>query len=116
MPKSAQKRSCAVSKAANSDGRVANSDHDYEDGMIHDLANEEEFPPLPLTPSKPPIAKKLTLSQFSEDNLKSDEIVAKLAHLINTRSDALEEMVKATRGEIKDLKEKLGSVERCVSE
>ncbi|XP_016343616.1 uncharacterized protein LOC107689943 [Sinocyclocheilus anshuiensis] len=82
--------------------------------MIHDLENEEEFPPLPLTPSKPPIAKKPTLSQFSADNLRSDEIVAKLAHLINTRSDALEEMVKATRGEIKDLKEKLGFIERRV--
>lgn len=42
------------------------------------------------------------LSQFSAYNLKSDEIVAKLAHLINTRSDALEQMVKGTQGEIKD--------------
>lgn len=56
---------------------------------------EEEFPSLPLTPSKPPIA------QFSSDNLKSDEIVDKLAQLIKTRSDALEEIVSR---EIKYLK------------
>lgn len=83
--------------------------------MIHDLGNEEEFPSLPIvptTPSKPPLAKKTTLFQTSID--KSDEIVTKLANLINTRSDALEEMVNATRAEIKALKEKMGCIERRV--
>jgi len=113
MPKSAQKRPNALSKAANIDDDEVITDHDYKDGMIHDLNNKDEFPPLAITPSKPPLAKKPTLSQTGPD-LKSDEIVAKLANLINTRSDALEEMVKATRTEIKDLKEKMCSIERRV--
>lgn len=71
--------------------------------MIHDLEKKEEFPRLPLTPSKPSMTKKPALSQFSADNLKTD--VTKLAHLINTR---------AAQGKIKDLKEKLGSIERHV--
>lgn len=115
MPKSAQKRPIASSKTANSYSILADTGHDYEDGMLHNLGSEEEFPSLPIvltTPSKPPIAKKPSLSQNSMD--KSDEIVTKLANLINTRSDALEEMVNATRAEIKALKEKMGCIERRV--
>ncbi|GAA6091646.1 uncharacterized protein LOC107689943 [Tachysurus ichikawai] len=32
---------------------MANTDHDYDDGVANYMENEEEFPPLPITPSKP---------------------------------------------------------------
>lgn len=110
MPKSAQKRPKDYSKETSSDS-MASGDHDYVKGMENYLENEEEFPALPVTPSKPPVAKKPTLLHGSANCLNSDEIVNKLASLINTRCDALEEMVKLTSSEIKDLKEKIGGME-----
>lgn len=109
MPKSAQKRQNDHSKETSSDS-MASGDHDYVKGMENYLENEE-FPALPVTPSKPPVAKKPTLLHGSTNSLNSDEIVNKLASLINTRCDALEEMVKLTSSEIKDLKEKIGGME-----
>lgn len=113
MPKSAQKRSNVQSKGASNDNIMANTDHDYDDGMADYLGNEEEFPPLPITPSKPPVAKKPSLSN-SKNSWNSDEIVNRLANLINTRCDALEEMAKSTCAEIKDLKEKMGGMEKRI--
>ncbi|GAA6075854.1 uncharacterized [Tachysurus ichikawai] len=54
MPKSAQKRPNAQSNEASNDSTMANTDHNYEDGGANYMENEEEFPPLSLTPSKPP--------------------------------------------------------------
>lgn len=70
--------------------------------MIYYFENEEEFPSLPVTLSKPPIVKKPMHSQFNSDNFKFHEIVDKLAQLIYTRFNALEEMVKASCGEISE--------------
>ena len=64
MPKSAQKRQNAQSNEASNDSTMANTDHDYEDGGANYMENEEEFPPLPLTPSKPPVAKKNNIFQL----------------------------------------------------
>ena len=112
MPKSAQKRQNAAS--ANNDSMLVSNDRDYEDGMLQELDNVDEYPLLPITPSKPLLAKKPTLTKTNTDSLKSDEIVNKLASLINTRCDALEGIAEATRAEIKALKEKMGCIEKRV--
>lgn len=93
----------------------AASDHDYDNGMDCYLQShyEEEFPPLPITPSKPPLSKKPTLIQpRKEYALGSDEAVRSLADLINRRSDTLEKMMESVRGEIKALDEKVAHIEK----
>lgn len=91
MPKSGQKRQSEPSKVGNVSSFA--SDHNYDTGINCNLQEgyEEEFPPLPLTPSKPPIAKKPTISSVHTDS----DAVRTLANLINTRSDAIEKMVEA---------------------
>ncbi|KAK7895939.1 hypothetical protein WMY93_021264 [Mugilogobius chulae] len=81
------------------------SDHDYNNGMecTVQLANEDDFPSLPLTPSKPPLAKKLATTRVhsTSNTFVTDDTVQKLADLINSRSDALESMIGAIRTDMK---------------
>ncbi len=76
------------------------SDHDYSsNGMDCNLQTifEEEFPPLPVTPSRPPVPKKPSLITNEDDDDGSDDAVRSLADLINNRSDTLEEMLESVR-------------------
>lgn len=92
------------------------SDHDYDNGMECSVLHEEEFPPLPVTPSKPPLAKKPAPGRFrSADNIfASDNTAQKLADLINSRSDALEKMIGDIRTDMKAVKEKVAYIEQRV--
>ncbi|KAE8281759.1 hypothetical protein D5F01_LYC19142 [Larimichthys crocea] len=75
--------------------------------------DEEEFPPLPVTPSKPPLPKKPNIIQLHKEYaLTSDDAFRSLADLINSRSDTLEKMMESVRGEIKALDDKVVHVER----
>ncbi|KAJ7998303.1 hypothetical protein DPEC_G00221300 [Dallia pectoralis] len=107
MPKSVQKRQSASSlDTCCTPAAVHASDHVYADGI-----SEEDFPSLPVTPSKPPIAKKPTISHVgSASALNSDDAVRTLVNLINSRSDKIEKMVDSVRGEIKVLNEKFYGV------
>lgn len=97
----------------------ANDDHNYDKGVICDLqeADEEEFPPLPMTRSKSPVPKKPPLSHSHSNNsdANNSDAIATFASLINTRSDALEKMMEATHGEIVGIREKMGKIEKRVS-
>lgn len=76
---------------------------------------EEEFTPLPVMHSKPPVAKKPTLSTSHSDgdSLKADAVNS-LINLINTRSVAIEEMVGTVRMELKDTSDKIMVIEKRV--
>ena len=79
------------------------------------VVSEEDFPPLPVTPSKPPIAKKTTISHVGLGSaLNSDDAVCTLINLINSRSDKIEKMVESDCVEIKDLNEKFITIENRV--
>lgn len=75
------------------------------------MESEEEFPPLPVTPSKPPLAKKPVLLH-TNTALKSDEAIRTLADLMNSRRDAIEKMVESVCLEIKDMNEKIVCIEK----
>ncbi|KAK7904075.1 hypothetical protein WMY93_016682 [Mugilogobius chulae] len=94
------------------------SDHDYNNGMecTVQLANEDDFPSLPLTPSKPPLAKKLATTRVhsTSNTFVTDDTVQKLADLINSRSDALESMIGAIRTDMKAISEKVTRIEQRV--
>ncbi len=76
---------------------------------------KEEFAPLPVTPSKPPLAKKPTFSQTHTDSaFRSDDAVRSLANLINSRSNTLEQMMESVRSEIKVRNEKIVHIEKRV--
>lgn len=117
MPrKSGQKRpnECESSEANTS---FLASDHDYSDnGMDCNLQTsfEEEFPPLPVTPSKPPLPKKPSFHTNKDTGFGSIDAVRSLTDLINTRSDTLEKMMESVRDEIKALNEKVVHIEKRV--
>ena len=72
--------------------------HNYAiplDNPTLSMADEVEFPSLPSTPNKPPTAQKKTTDL---------DIVATLSVLINSRSDAIEEMVRSNTLVIEGLK------------
>ena len=115
MLKPVQKRPSAPSIEAKS--CTPASDHDYGVGMECNVqvVSEEDFPPLPVTPSKPPIAKKTTISHVGLGSaLNSDDAVCTLINLINSRSDKIEKMVESVCVEIKDLNEKFITIEKRV--
>lgn len=68
---------------------TADNMHDYIGSDPSDVM-EGDFPPLPVTPSKPP-AEKQRKMDGSETIILSE--LASLTSLINSRSDALEKMV-----------------------
>lgn len=87
------------------------------------LAEEmtDEFPPLPITPTKSPAPKK-AMRSLSEPEVDSEheqtDVVAKLSALINERSDKLtlqiaciQKTVDFVYGEIKDVKTKVNNLE-----
>lgn len=91
------------------------SDHEYTNDRMdcnQQTSLEEEFPPLPITPSKPPLHKKPTFTR--EAGFGSDDAVRSLADLINNRSDTLEKMVESVRGDIKVLNAKVVYIEKRV--
>ncbi len=65
----------------------------------------DDFPPLPITPSKPPASKRVMYAHSSSEQANSSDIVASLSGLINTRSDNIENMVSANALKIEGLKE-----------
>lgn len=91
----------------------AGSDHDYV-GMDCSLQPnyEEDFPPLTITRTKPPLPKKTSIIQPRKEHVPgSDDAFRSLADLINSRSDALERMMESVRGEIKALDKKVTHIE-----
>ena len=106
MPKSDQKRPSEPSKENVS---ILANDQDYDCNL--QVEYEDEFPPLPATPSKPPIAKKPMLVH-TDSALKSDDAVRSLSNLINSRSDAIEKMVETVCNEIKHMNEKIVCIEK----
>ena len=72
--------------------------HNYAipfDNSTLSMADEVEFPSLPLTPNKPPAAPKKT---------RDSDVVATLSVLINSRSEYIEEMVRSNTLRIEGLK------------
>lgn len=112
MPKSARKSDISGEK----ENHASFSANDRViDGTMHPT-NEEEFPPLPVTPSKPPPPKKPALFKLhdTENAHIPDNAVRTLADLINSRSDALEKMVDGIRTDIKLMNEKITLMEKWV--
>lgn len=96
------------------------NDHSY-DGQDLRVDDRHEFPELPATPSKPPLAKKPAREQVRKDNVRldkviSDDSVRALAKLINSRSDALEKMLEAVHMDMQTLNEKVNSIEKRVED
>ena len=102
--------------------------HDYTSTSLPLTTAEDfmdEFPPLPVTPSKSPAPKKMMYTVGSEQTNPND-IIASLSALINTRSDNIESMVSANAlkieglkktidfvsAEIKDVKNKVSTLEK----
>ena len=54
----------------------------------------DEFPPLPVTPSKSLAQKKSMYARESTEHVNSGDIVTSLSALINTRSDSIERLEK----------------------
>jgi len=69
----------------------------------------EEFPLLPITPSKSPVSKKMMCTVGSE-HANSSDIIVSLSTLINTRSDSIESMVSANALKIEGLKKTIDFV------
>lgn len=69
----------------------------------------DEFPMLPVTPSKSPASKKIMYSVGSEQ-ANSNDIIASLSALINTRSDNIESMVSTNALKIEGLKKTIDFV------
>lgn len=115
MPKSAQKRPNEPNEGGRNSSILA-SDHSYNSGADCSLQfdSEEDFPALPVTPSKPPLAKKPFSHNRSDSTFNSDDAVRSLAELINSRSDTIEKMVESVRVEIKDMNEKIVNIEKRV--
>lgn len=118
MPKTAQKRTSDHNKLDKTCTVASEKDHDYVGAALVTLqpeADEEDFPPLPVTPSKPPVAKKPSPNvSRATGNSNPDDAIAMLANLINTRSDALETKLANMLEEIKDMNNKINSVEKRV--
>lgn len=90
-------------------------DHSYDNHVLL-LDDQQEFPELPITPSKPPLAKKPTLQHWRKDNAIPDDSVRALAKLINSRSDALEKMLEAVQVNMQTLNDKVSSMEKRVQD
>ncbi|CAL1606398.1 unnamed protein product [Knipowitschia caucasica] len=117
MPNRTERRRFPGEEGASSSA----NEHDYNNGAsgmecsIPAMADELEFPPLPVTPSKPPLAKKPSLSRFHDANDSLSNTTARmLADLINSRSDALEEMIGAIRTEMKVVNVKIAAIDTRV--
>lgn len=86
--------------------------HDYASTSLPLTTAEDfmdEFPPLPVTPSKSPASKKIMYTVWSEQ-INPNNIVASLPALINTRSDNIESMVSANALKIEGLKKTINFV------
>ncbi|KAG1931133.1 hypothetical protein F2P79_021804, partial [Pimephales promelas] len=104
--------------------------HDYTTsvGQLSLMPSEDDFPSYPATPCKPPASKKALLRDDCAGSTSNSDIVDTLSTLINARSDAIEKMVgentmkieglKMTIDfacrEIKDVKKRVESMEKCV--
>lgn len=90
--------------------------HGYaaKEGMKISVVDEDDFPSLPVTPTKPPPSKKGkpdTASNAMETNVvDAPEFVSSLAQLINTRSDKLESLIQENKTGITDLKKQIHSI------
>lgn len=69
----------------------------------------DDFPLLPITPSKSPAPKKMMHASGSEQT-DTNDIIASLSALINTRSDNIESMVSANALKIEGLKKTIDFV------
>lgn len=86
--------------------------HDYTSTLLPLATAEDfmdEFPPLPITPSKSPAPKKMLYATGSEQT-NTNDIIASLSALINTRSDNIESMVSANALKIEGLKKTIDFV------
>lgn len=98
--------------------------HDYDTHVSPPLPSVDDFPSLPVTPSKPPSSKRGKPDTFGE------EIISTLSELINTRADGMEKLINnnAMRieglkktvdfvcSEVKELKVKISNAEKCIDE
>ncbi|KAL1281525.1 hypothetical protein QQF64_000328, partial [Cirrhinus molitorella] len=91
----------------------ASSGHDYaiscmSEEEVFSIA-EEEFPPLPLTPSKSPVIKK----RASEDTRVDISLqLSSITQLINNRSDGIEKKIADMSSELKAVTEKVINLEQ----
>ncbi|CAM4597567.1 unnamed protein product [Leuciscus chuanchicus] len=84
--------SIVTSKAGNA---LVDSCHDYTSTSLPLATAEdfmEEFPLIPITPSKSPAPKKKMMSTVMSEQTNTNDIIASLSALINTRSDNIESM------------------------
>ncbi|KAL7380539.1 hypothetical protein ABVT39_019422 [Epinephelus coioides] len=97
----------ASSKSGVSCNVLMDNCHDYStrDELKISVMDEEEFPILPVTPSKPHPSKK---EKPNTDN--PPNFVSMLAQLIKPRSDKLESLLQDNKTEIADLKKKVHTI------
>lgn len=105
----------SASKYANGQAEAKNAlidnMHDYlgtESSPVKVTMMEEDFPPLPVTPSKPPAVKQRKVEDRETSTLLSQ--FSSLSQLINSKSDALEKMVSDNSSVIAEVKESFDSV------
>lgn len=92
----AAKLTLSEANAASAGNMLMDNCHDYTASMTLPVAEDDmdEFPPLPVTPSKPPSSKVMYTHSRSEQ-ANSNDIIVSLSALINTRSENIESMVSA---------------------
>lgn len=92
---------------------LASGGHDYVVTCVSEedafSLTEEEFPPLPITPSQSPFPKKRASDNFRDDI--SSQLVS-ITQLINTRSAAIEKKISDMSVELKVVVEKVSSLEQ----
>lgn len=94
------------------DNVLVDNCHDYTSTSLPLAAAEvfmDEFPLLPITPSKSPAPKKMMYTVGSEQT-NSNDIIASLSALINMRSDNIESMVSTNALKIEGLKKTIDFV------
>lgn len=95
--------------------------HDYAERWSN--LDDENFPPLPLSPLDSPVPKK----DRKSEKLHGDNIIETLSKLINERADglelklgsrieALEKKIDTSMAEVKELKENLDLIRNTVSQ
>lgn len=127
----AAKLMLSEANAASAGNVLIDNCHDYTASLTLPVAEDDmdEFPPLPVTPSKPPASKKVMYTHSRSEQDNSNDIIVSLSALINTRSDNIESMVSANAlkieglektvdfacAEIKDMKGKMCLLEKRVA-
>lgn len=118
MPKSARKSDINRDKetqVSNISNNASIADEASKINPLH-LPNEEEFPPLPVTPSKPPPQKKPALTRLQDPDYTRipENNVKAVVEPINARRDALEKIISGIHTDLKATNEKITIIESRV--